>query len=685
MAPSTLPYNLVSVLKQYKKDTDSVARWLASKANHYGYKSQTAEPAQKKSTGRLKGKARKEAKSKATGTKDGTDKKYIVALKDFVPMAKFIVAHRKPTIKVPVTFFDTIGRVIDGRMSFRAQMVEHGIELDETANQTHLHFVHVMETVREFLRPNMEAVDKQKSAEPSKVIEGFNLLAVDEPSPEFLDAPNIERPQQMPEDSATYKAEEQDSLDDALVTWHFLMVEAEIIRNQIAWVWKGHRNGKFDLSVAGVITDIGIHMVESLVGQSSKLFNQHGGCLQVGKLYFSMKASQKDYTQQQIDECWKGEHVDPQLSELFNSTFSHVLTILEPLSTMFPNPTQTTFDSHEMMSNLKTRCGVPGSDAAFLELPADQLMAARFWNEALVFAGNRREGRFVDEFSLYVSEASQNHVISFKLAFATQVHLDVFHIMRDDLERGSSELYKHAKDMRDQLRAFAASLSVPGSPVAPSDVDESLGRMIQHLDKILSYCDPQGERASPEKGTRFQCEEGRFEIFEILPALSGFHLFQARADVANMVVRLIKDVGVMTVMAHLYNAMQQLRMLNAPWVDMEECQNCFEVHDLFFATKPKKRADFVKHLLIQLGFQPSAVIYNRKGQNHRKPQNFFKAFTPEIPGVAPVSLILANIVRKRVFPDLSGHDLAYILSASLHKEATAANGADAIVPLNLEE
>lgn len=59
-----------------------------------------------------------------------------------------------------------------------------------------------------------------------------------------------------------------------------------------------------------------------------------------------------------------------QLSELFNSTFSHVLTILESLSKMFSNPTETTFDSHEMMSNLKTRGGVPGSDAAFLELPA---------------------------------------------------------------------------------------------------------------------------------------------------------------------------------------------------------------------------------------------------------------------------------------------------------------------------
>ncbi|KAF4417398.1 Diaminopropionate ammonia-lyase [Fusarium acutatum] len=556
----------ISVLQQYKKDTDFVAGWLASKAKHYSYKSQTAEPnnkePQQKPSGRLKGKAWKEAKSQATGTKDGTDKKYIAALKDYVPMAKFIVVHRKPTIQVPVTFFNTIDRVIDQRSSFRAQMVEQGIEVDENANQNHLHFVCVMETVRETLRPYMKAVDKQKSAEPAeprKVIEGLNLLSVHEPSHEFLEATDIERPQQMAEDSATYQAEEQDSLDDALVTWHFLMVEAEVIRNQIAWVWKGHRDGKFDLSVAGMITDTGIHMVESLVGQSFKLFNKYGGCLRVGRMYFDMKAAQQDYSQQQIDECWNGKHVDSQLSELFNSTFSHALKILEPLSTVFPNPTETTFDSHEMMSNLKTRCGMPGSDAATLELSVDQLMAGRFWNEALVFTMNRREGRVRDKFSSYVIEASQNHVIPFQLAFSTQVHLDIFHIMREDLARGSSEFYKQAKDMRDQLRAYVANVSRPGSPPALLNLDESLGQFIEHLDKILSYCDPQGELARPEKGTMFQCEE------------------------------------------------------------------------------------------------------------------------------APVSMIFAGIVRKRLITDLSEDDLAHILSASLHKEVAAENGVDALVPLDLEE
>ncbi|RKK86323.1 hypothetical protein BFJ69_g1274 [Fusarium oxysporum] len=123
-SPSMVPGKLVGALQRYKEDTNSVAAWLASTAKHYGYKSQAAGPndkdAQQEASGRLKGKALKEAKSQPTGTKNGTGQKYIVALNDYVPMAEDIARHRKPTILVPMSFVSTINRVIDRRSSFRA-------------------------------------------------------------------------------------------------------------------------------------------------------------------------------------------------------------------------------------------------------------------------------------------------------------------------------------------------------------------------------------------------------------------------------------------------------------------------------------------------------------------------------------------------------------------------------------
>ncbi|KAH7178018.1 hypothetical protein DER46DRAFT_632883 [Fusarium sp. MPI-SDFR-AT-0072] len=140
----------------------------------------------------------------------------------------------------------------------------------------------------------------------------------------------------------------------------------------------------------------------------------------------------------------------------------------------------------------------------------------------------------------------------------------------------------------------------------------------------------------------------------------------------------------MTVMVHLHNAMQQLQMLKTPWVDMETFQKCFEARDLFFATKPVRCKDFITHVLIQLGFQPSA-LKNHKGFKRREPRELFESFTPEIQCVAPVSMIFAGIVHQGLIPDLSWDDLAYVLSTSLYKEATADDGTHILVSLDLEE
>ncbi|RYC84682.1 hypothetical protein BFJ63_vAg12442 [Fusarium oxysporum f. sp. narcissi] len=151
-----------------------------------------------------------------------------------------------------------------------------------------------------------------------------------------------------------------------------------------------------------------------------------------------------------------------------------------------------------------------------------------------------------------------------------------------------------------------------------------------------------------------------------------------------MALKLIKDAGVMTVMVHLHNAMQQLQRLKTPWVDMETFEKCFEARDLFFATKPVRCKDFMTHVLIQLGFPPSA-LKNHKGFKRRESRELFKSFIPEIQGVAPVSMIFAGIVHQRLIPDLSWDELAYVLSASLYKEVTDHDGTHGLVSLDSEE
>jgi hypothetical protein len=223
------------------------------------------------------------------------------------------------------------------------------------------------------------------------------------------------------------------------------------------------------------------------------------------------------------------------------------------------------------------------------------------------------------------------------------------------------------------------NLSRPGSPTDSSNVGESIGHLVKRFDTIVGYCEPEDQQNKQDEAT--------FEIFKILPAFSGLYLFHARAHAAKMALRLTKNAGVMTVMAHLYNSMEKLEILKTRWPDMEAFEKCFEVRDLFFADKPASRKHFMTRLLIQLGYPASAVKTPKESRVQRKaPRGFFKSFTKGAPGIAPVSMIFAETVNRRSgLPELSWDDLAYVVPASLHKETIADDGTNVLISLDLEE
>lgn len=58
---------------------------------------------------------------------------------------------------------------------------------------------------------------------------------------------------------------------------------------------------------------------------------------------------------------------------------------------------------------------------------------------------------------LYAYGMSRHHMISFQVVFTCQINLDIFHLLRGTLLRGSLNLQKHMGHMRDQLRPFTVS------------------------------------------------------------------------------------------------------------------------------------------------------------------------------------------------------------------------------------
>lgn len=139
-----------------KQDTNAVASWLASTARAYGYPgdplasgSWDAQPLTK--NGRLNGISRTQ-QAPAEQQDAVKSPKYIVALRDFLPLAKFITGKLGASASVPDAFVHAIDRLITTRFNFGTRLAEHGARLDQKADANHGHFVGTLEEVRDTLR-----------------------------------------------------------------------------------------------------------------------------------------------------------------------------------------------------------------------------------------------------------------------------------------------------------------------------------------------------------------------------------------------------------------------------------------------------------------------------------------------------------------------------------------------------
>ncbi|KAI4190031.1 MAG: hypothetical protein L6R41_001050 [Letrouitia leprolyta] len=290
------PEFLQSSFKRYKQDTDTVATWLASKAKQHGFPvdqplgSSSVQP--NGTSKRLKGKARKQAKEAASqpGGKQNASgssakQRYTIKIKDFIALAEFIAGKTNPVIRVPVALVQALDRAI----ALRAQHSDYSRENKADENQeariaadaSHSYFLGVLDRVREVLRPRMPAATEKETHPESvkdtgkpgsleapnqeEITNLFEVLDLEEPSQEFLDAPGAPHtPKAAKLADVLYEVETDQGPEEKYLASHCLFQDIRNIRSFIRQLWINYKEYQLSLVSVSVATDTAISLVRDL-------------------------------------------------------------------------------------------------------------------------------------------------------------------------------------------------------------------------------------------------------------------------------------------------------------------------------------------------------------------------------------------------------------------------------------
>ncbi|KAH7000200.1 hypothetical protein EDB80DRAFT_581942 [Ilyonectria destructans] len=669
-----LPSSLISVYREYKKDTDSVASWLASTAKRYGYPADLLSPGDPESGagGRPKGKPRKRGKRKGKVPAPPAQKighKHIIAMQDFIPLAEFIFAAQKPLISVPDSFSQTINRVIAVRSSFGTQLSEHGLESTPNSDFKHSYFVGILEKVREVLKPRMSTETMTSSSDSIETMATrFSCLKVYEPSQDFLDAPDIERPAKSTEDNTIYEAEQQNTFEDALVAFTMMLNDLKKIRSRIEWIWTNHRDGHFELATAAVATNTAIDLANDLMEEVLPVFKDHGGAFAICEKFFFLYAHEKRGSSMEEMVAWVQGATRHDFYDIADETYLNAGRLIESLAKALPPRhlpiyREGTFGTYDPKSNRDAKTG----HEKFNE---DKIILAEFFLEAVSLARLVPDYPVQDNFIRGIKELDETQEVSFPLIFAAQILLDIHHILRDHTADVANTVIQEATaigNLIDGHLEYHRTLRIANWPRSNDDMLRSFRQSITWF--VLDPVHGAKEKVSQRFNTLQSSEKHR--ILEYSPILAGLALYHFRAGMYDVGIAVSNAWGSITCSAHLYNALMGERLLKSLWVDMELVLTTLGDSNFFVGKKPQNPTDYLKRFSLQMGVSASALT----GRGSRAPNRMqriqdisSRAGPRGIQDGAPVScMFIERYLRKGAQVDWTPEHIDNIISRSQYE------------------
>ncbi|KAI0541399.1 hypothetical protein GGR58DRAFT_456931 [Xylaria digitata] len=602
-----LSSELVSAYQQYKQDTESIAAWLASTAKRLGFTSfeppPVTEPSNKPVTnGRLKGRDHLLAKKQAVGTppvegERPAGPRYIISIKDYTALAEYIA---KKSVSVPCDFSTTLNRVITARTQFRAKLGKHTRFLDEEDDSKHKHFVNVLETVREILKPFMEDDKGQEaSTSTSDLHNSFANSELHVPSQDFLEAPDVEIPAKSEGDQATYVSEPQKSLEDAIFSLMVVLHDISQIRSRLKRIWSEYKTGAFDLVTAAITTNTATDLVQNMMQDVEPLLELHGGVGLMLKNIFIVKCQTDGWSTEIIARGLKGkdhETYDIASETLFTTyrllrffkhcqIIQHYRAILRACNTS-PNTEAVYYREIQSISAVLQKDPISPTPQTDHITPYREGMFGHYDptsghdqktgrqkfedDRALLLPfldglKNEKHWPAPDGFTRGIYEIVNNYQVPFYTLFAAQVFLDITYVLGKDIKNPFSTMYKQITAMDKDIKAYAEFHSKLKLPAWPASHGQLMRKFQEYIGAVTA---------------------AKHQLFRMSPAASGIILYQCRSTYRSLGLGVANTRGSIQSCQHLYNALHQQNILKCSWPDMDVAYTQLGADNFYVGAKP---------------------------------------------------------------------------------------------------
>ncbi|KAI1609089.1 hypothetical protein EDD37DRAFT_138490 [Exophiala viscosa] len=694
-----LPEYLTTSYRRCKQDADYLATWLATTAKQCGHviNSRQAAPPSTEKSQKLKGRARTLARRAAreyggstttVGQNDGMKKQtYTVAIKEFVPMARRVAVCVKPVIKNPRRFANVLERAISLRKRISAAVIDGQTPAiprnadDQCSDLQHSYFINILEQVRDILgigvpvRSETDAMGQGSCNTDSKpeidFVNLFECLDIEEPAEELenQDKAPAGRTKQPPQElSVLYTTETVSDCYESFFAFACLLRDLKQMRDTVNQTWIGFKTHKYDVVTAALTANAAMELARRLEEDMDEFSANGGPGFFLEAFHCAGWAQLRALS---IASCLSGEEVEAAGcrlgTDLFWSTYErlqwYVGTIAEnsvadrKKTIVYTSPGQ-----HGRYEPLRDRSKMSLGE----RVQEDHFLLGDIFPDLSIWALLRREMDIPgdDEFTRGFCQVCETGEVPLWFVFASQIFLDVHHILREKVELGYEILivvggqigksiidnFKYQEEVLQQKlptdidRGFTALLKFVETLGRLDPIEDFHARCVEHM--------PQLSRLNVEKN----------HMLKIHPILCGLKVFTLRAQYREFSLQLANSQPHILACAHLHNALYREGLVYDQWKDIIFFMTSQDRDCLFAGSPPTEAIDYHSRYSLAVSGH-SASNYAR---NRRRPDNVVMSATGhrKIQSQIPILDMFINRYCEDKYTNLAPQDVIQILGAS---------------------